>query len=96
MGPTPQHQGGIEMHENTDEQHHADDPQRPGVRQHGFADLTQVLGVTIEGRLARERLEVAVHVGHQVQHHDQPGDCHRGLVGHGRAHRCPAPLMPDR
>ena len=51
--------------------------------QDGFTDATQPGGVGIEVVWTEEDLEVAQHVQHQKEHHDQPGNGHDRLLTDG-------------
>ena len=65
--------------------HDAQDPQQAAVREDRLAEGAQVLGVVVEGLLARERLEVAVHVKQDEPDEHQPGPGHEDLEGDGGA-----------
>ena len=63
------------------------------VREHRLAEDAQVVGVLVEGVMAGEGLEVAVHVQEHEADEDEAADGHQELQGDGRARR---PRSPDQ
>ncbi len=64
------------MDQDARQQDDPEHPQEAALRQERVSDLAEAVSIAVEGLLAREDFQVAVHVRDQIQHEDRTGGSH--------------------
>src|SRR5665648_50555 len=83
------------MQKYSRDQRYPDDPERPAEGEERLTERAESVRVRVKVLLAREDVEVAVHMGQEEQHHEQAGDRHDCFEYHGGA-QCGRSLLGGR